>query len=312
MNQVSRPHPSQYGTTVKRPADFDEFWEGVLAQAAQIPLAATMELVPLRCTPEIEVYDVHYDSLDGVRIAGWYCLPRERSGQLPAIAYMPGYVSEPAIPLDIARKGYAAFSVSPRGKLRSNQQFNPGYPGLLTQNIVDRNTYSYRGFYIDAVRVIDFLLWRDEVDSERIGVTGGSQGGGLTISTAALRPEVRAAAAVAPFLCGFMDSIELLHTYPYHEIRDYLRMHPERTERVRETLAYFDGINFAPRVTCPTTVFVGLQDNVCPPETGYATFEALAAKDKQLYPYDGHGHDAGRAHHGAIVDEFFKTHLGQA
>ena len=206
---------------------------------------------------------------------------------------------------------YAAFAVAPRGKLRSNQQFNPGYPGLLAHNIVDRNTYSYRGFYIDAMRVIDFLLERDEVDGQRIGVTGGSQGGGLTISTAALRPEVRAAAAVAPYLCGFMDAIELLHTYPYQEIRDYLRLHPERTERVRETLAYFDGINFAPRVVCPATVFIGLQDNVCPPETGYALFNAIGATDKKIYPYDGHGHDAGRFYHSAIVDEFFETHLQQ-
>ena len=86
--------------------------------------------------------------------------------------------------------------------------------GLLTHNIVDRNTYSYRGFYMDAIRVIDFLLSRDEVDGERIGVTGGSQGGGLAIATAALRPEIRAAVVAAPFLCGFMDSIKLLHTYP--------------------------------------------------------------------------------------------------
>ena len=311
MDSVNRPDPAQYQSTVKRPADFDEFWEGLLSEAAAIPLAATVELDPLRSTSDVEVYDVRYDSLDGVRIAGWYCLPRERSGRVPAIAEMPGYVSEPAIPLARARQGYAAFAVAPRGKLRSNQQFNPGYPGLLAHNIVDRNTYSYRGFYIDAMRVIDFLLERDEVDGQRIGVTGGSQGGGLTISTAALRPEVRAAAAVAPYLCGFMDAIELLHTYPYQEIRDYLRLHPERTERVRETLAYFDGINFAPRVVCPATVFIGLQDNVCPPETGYALFNAIGATDKKIYPYDGHGHDAGRFYHSAIVDEFFETHLQQ-
>ena len=101
---------------------------------------------------------------------------------------------------------------------------------------------TYRGFYIDAARTIDFLLSRDEVDGERIGVTGSSQGGGLAISTAALRPEVRAAAAGCPYLCGYMDSIELTHTYPYQEISDYLRLYPERREAVCDTLAYFDGI----------------------------------------------------------------------
>ena len=105
--------------------------------------------------------------------------------------------------------------------------------------MVDRNTYTYRGFYIDAARTIDFLLSRDEVDGERIGVSGSSQGGGLAISTAGLRPEIRAAAAGCPYLCGYMDSIELTHTYPYQEISDYLRLYPERREAVRDTLAYF-------------------------------------------------------------------------
>ena len=301
--------PEEYRTMVRRPADFDAFWEKVLEEAAGIPLNATMEPLPLRSSPEVDVCLVHYDSLDGVRIAGWYCLPCQRSGKLAAIALMPGYISDPGIPRAAARLGYAAFGVITRGKLRSHQQFNPGFPGLLTHNIHDRDTYSYRGLYIDASRVIDFLLSRDEIDPERIGVAGGSQGGGLSITTAALRPEVRVAAAGAPFLCGFMDSIALTSTYPYQEISDYLRLYPERRAAVEQTLAYFDGINFAPKVKCPIMVHFGLQDNVCPAETAYAVFEALGSEDKHIYPYDGHGHDAGGIYHRPILDDFLKQHL---
>lgn len=307
---MSRRPPEEYGTSMARPEDFDAFWDDVLERASRIPLNATAERVPMRSTPEVDVYDVRYDSLDGVRIAGWYCAPTGRRGRLPAILQVPGYNSDPAIPKPAARAGYAAFSAAPRGKVRSNAQYNPGYPGLLTHNIVDRNTYAYRGFYIDAVRAFDFLLGREEVDPERIGVTGSSQGGGLTLAVSALRPSrVRAAAAGAPYLVGFMDAIELTHTYPYQEIRDYLRLHPEREAAVRQTLSYFDGIHFGPRITCPILVNIGLQDNVCPPETGYAAFKAIASKDKRLYPYDGHGHDAGRVVHGAIIDAFFRKHL---
>ena len=309
MTSSPQQMAEQYRSVVKRPDDFDEFWDALLAQVAQIPLHATQQIVPIRCTSEVEVFLVHYNSLDDVRIAGWYCLPRPRSGPLPAIVHLPGYISEPAIPRHSARMGYASFGVITRGKLRSNDQFNPGFPGLLTHNIVDRNTYSYRGLYIDAVRAIDFLLSREEIDGSRIGVTGGSQGGGLTVTTAALRPEVRAAAASAPFLCGFMDSIDLTHTYPYQEIRDYLRIHPEKRAVVENVLAYFDVINFATRVTCPIIVNIGLQDNVCPAETGFALFHSLASEQKRMFPYDGHGHEAGRSHHSVIVDDFFKTHL---
>ena len=78
---------------------------------------------------------------------------------------------------------------------------------------------------------------------------------------------------------------------------------------MEETVAYFDGINFADRIACPIIVNIGLQDNVCPPETGYALFNRIGAGDKHLYPYDGHGHDAGRFRHSAIVDRFFAHHL---
>ena len=304
-----RTAPEQFVSQVAAPPDLDDFWENVLSETAAIPLDAEVLRDPLRSTEDIEVYEVFFTSLDRVRIAGWYAVPRGRTG-LPGLLQVPGYQMEPPVPKNWARKGYAAFSVAPRGKLRSNRQFNPGYPGLLTYGIVDRNTYSYRGFYMDACRGLDFLLSRGEVDGGRIGVTGHSQGGGLTVTTAALRPEVvKAAAAGAPYLCGFIDAIGLTDSYPYQEIADYLRMNPGSRPQVEETLAYFDGISLAPRIRCPIVVSVGMQDSTCPPETGYAMFNAIGSASKRLYAYDGHGHDANQHEHDAIVDAFLAEHL---
>jgi len=97
--------------------------------------------------------------------------------------------------------------------------------------------------------------------------------------------------------------------YPYEEINDYLRLYPERRQVVEQTVAYFDGINFAPRISCPVIVNIGLQDNVCPPETGYAVFDAIGSKDKKLYEYDQCGHDAGAREHDAVIEAFFQKHL---
>ena len=299
----------QYVSKVRKPDDVDQFWDEVLAETAKIPLDPEVVFDPLRSSEEIDVYEVFYTSLDNVRIAGWYAVPKQRDGLLPGLLQVPGYNMEPPVPKVWARKGYAAFSAAPRGKLRSNRQFNPGYPGLLTYGMVDRNVYSYRGFYMDACRAVEFLLARDEVDGNRIGVTGHSQGGGLTVSTAALRPEIKAAAAGAPYLCGYMDAIELTDAYPYQEIADYLRMNPDSRQQVEDTLAYFDGINLAHRITCPIIVSVGLQDSTCPPETGYAMFNAIASEDKKMYAYDGHGHDANNHQHTAVIDAFLAKHL---
>lgn len=306
---MPRAGAGDHRSTVRKPDDFDSFWDDVLRQASAIPLEAEVIPDPLRTSEDVEVFQVFYRSIDDVRVAAWYCRPARRAERTPAVMFLPGYQMDPPIPKEWARKGYIALSVAPRGKLRSTRQFNPGYPNLLTYNIVDRHTYAYRGFYVDTWRGIDFLLSRPEVEPTRLGVTGNSQGGGLAITTAAMRSEVRAAAAGAPYLCGFMDAIELTHTYPYEEINDYLRLHPDRRAEVEATVAYFDGTNFADRISCPTIVNIGLQDNVCPPETGHALFDRIGARDKRLYPYDGHGHDAGRARHSAIVDRFFAHHL---
>jgi cephalosporin-C deacetylase len=300
----STRNPAVYGTSVVKPSDFDLFWGEVLAQAAQISLNATVALVPLRSTPEVELFEVHYDSLDHVRVAGWYCLPRNRPKPLPALVFFPGYISEPSLAKAHAVRGYATFGAAPRGKLRSNTQFNPGYPGLLTHNIIDRNTYSYKGFYVDAWRAIDFLLERPEIDPTRIGVRGSSQGGALTLLAAAMKP-VAAAAAGAPYLAGVVDAIQLTNSQPYQEINDYLRFYPDSRAAIAETWSYYDCINFADKITCPILVNIGLNDDVCPPETGYAVFNAISSTEKKLYAYPDHGHDANGYEHEAIVDEFF-------
>jgi len=295
--------------TLPRPADFDEFWEDVLRQTAAIPLAPEVVADPMRSTAEVSVFQIFFTSLDHIRIAGWYSLPAKFAGTLPALLTLPGYQSDPGIPSEWARRGCAVLNVAARGKLRSNRQFDPGIPNLLTHNIVDRHTYAYRGLYADACRGVDFLLSRPEVDPARIGMYGSSQSGGPTVVTSALRPEIRAASAGAPFLCGVDEAIRLTDAYPYQEINDYIAAYPGSRDAVMETLAYFDGMNFAGRVACPLIMNVGLRDNICPPDTGRAVFEAIGTSDKVFYPYPDQGHDAGAHLHGRIVAEFFACRL---
>jgi cephalosporin-C deacetylase len=298
-------------TSVKRPADFDAFWEGILADLAEIPLDPSMEYLPYRSTDEVEVFEIGYTSLEGVRIAGWYCRPREgwATAPFPGLSIVPGYVSEPTLPKSWAKLGYATIGVAPRGKLRSNAQFNPGYPGLLIHNIVDRNTFSYKAFYIDAVRAVEFLQARPEVDSSRIGVHGGSQGGALTLTTAALMPDaITCGAAGAPYLAGYMDCAALTHSYPYEEMNEYLRLYPEREESMRSTLEYFDCINFASRIKASMLMYVGLADDVVPPETAY-DLEKVMTCPVDVHAYDRCGHEAGIYWEMPVIEAFLAKHL---
>lgn len=303
--------PERYQVTVPRPPDFERYWEDVLAEAGRIPLDPALEYDPLRSTADVEVYDIHYTSLDGVRISGWYARPRESAvaPPYPALLLVPGYISDPVIPKSWARQGYAALAVAPRGKVRSRSQVDARYPGLLVEGSVDRNTYGYRAFFVDACRAVDFVTSRPEVDRARVGVHGSSQGGALTLVLAALRRDVVACgAAGAPYLCGYLDSARLTNSYPYQEITEHLRRHPEQAAAIEETLPYFDGINFAPLIQAPMLVYIGLQDDVCPPETGFAVHAAIPG-EKRLIATPRCAHDAGAHWVGAQVETFLADHL---
>ena len=279
-----------FETSVTCPDDFDEFWNGILTHLAGEPLNASATPDPLRSNDDVKVYQASYSSLDGLDIFGWYSVPAVGQGPFPAILVLPGYKSEPALRRDWGSKGVAVLSVAVRGKLPSSAQFNPGYPGLLSHGVESRDTYGYRGVISDCSRGVDFLLSRPEVDSERIFCCGSSQGGGLTLATAGLRPEIVAGVSGYPFLCCYPESMRMLRSYPYDELSCYVRAHPEREAQMLETLRYFDGVNFATRIKCPMVVGIALEDEVCPPETSYAAYDRLAGeKELWLFPESGHG-----------------------
>jgi cephalosporin-C deacetylase len=287
---ATRTDLESFVTSVTCPDDFDEFWAGVLAELANEPLEATVSHDPLRSNEEVNVYHATYRSLGGVQIFGWYSLPAVGGGPFPAVLVLPGYKSEPAVRRDWGRKGVATLAVAVRGKLPSSAEFNPGYPGLLTYGIEDRETYSYRGLISDCSRGVDFLLSRPEIDPERIFACGISQGGGLTLATAGLRPEIKAGVSGYPFLCCYPESRQMLRSYPYDELSCYLRAHPDREATMLETLRYFDGVNFASRIKCPMVVGIALEDEVCPPETSYAAYDRLGGeRELWLFPDSGHG-----------------------
>ena len=280
----------KFETQVARPADFEEFWQDVLAQVAKIPLEPKISPDSFRSNEDALVSLATFQSLDGLEVATWYCVPAKGEGPFPAIIHLPGYQGEPSIRRDWGAKGVVHLMVSVRGKLRSNSQFNPGYPGLLTHGIESRDTYGYRGVIADCVRGGDFLLSRPEVDSQRIYACGSSQGGGLTLITSALRSEIKGGVSGYPFLCCFPESMKMLRSYPYDELSCYARAYPERVPQMMETLSYYDAVNFVGLIKCPMVVGIAMDDEVCPPETSYAAYKGLGGpKELWLFPNSGHG-----------------------
>ena len=119
---------TDYQSRVRKPDDFDAFWEDVLRQAAVIPLEAEVVPDPLRTSNDVEVFEVFYTSLDHVRIASWYCRPARRAERSPAIMFLPGYQMDPPIPKEWARKGYNRSLRRAAGQASEQSSVQPRVP----------------------------------------------------------------------------------------------------------------------------------------------------------------------------------------
>jgi cephalosporin-C deacetylase len=159
----------------------------------------------------------------------------------------------------------------------------------MTRGIRSPHTYYYRRVFTDAVRAVEAAQSHEAVDAERIAVTGGSQGGGISIAAAGLSSAVKVAMPDVPFLCHYRRATEIIDTDPYAEISRYLLVHREKVEAVFDTLAYFDGVNFATRAQAQSFFSVGLMDEICPPSTVFAAYNHYAGvKDIRIWHYNHH------------------------
>lgn len=289
-----------YRPDVKEPGDFDAFWAATLAEARQFALDAQFTPVDFGLKT-VDTFDVTFSGYGGQPIKGWLILPAGTRQPLPGVIEYIGYGGGRGLPyywLPWPSAGYAYMVMDTRGQgstwMRGDTPdlpdgANPSIPGFMTQGILDPQHYYYRRLFTDAVRAVEAFCQHPLVDSERVAVTGASQGGGMALAISGLVPSVKLSMPDVPFLCHFRRAVEIAFEPPYTEIVGYLRVHRHQVERVFETLNYFDGIHFARRTRARVLCSTALMDMVCPPSTVYAAFNALPGeKEMKVYPFNDH------------------------
>lgn len=293
-----------YRPDVAEPDDFDAFWRRTLDEARA---AATDPVIAPVDTPitELIVEDLTFSGFAGEPIRGWITRPKT-DRPLPAVVEYIGYNGGRGVAgerLQWAAAGYVHILMDTRGQgsgwgtggdTPDPHGSDGAVPGFMTRGIRHPDTYFYRRVFTDAVRLIDTAADLPFVDASRIAVTGGSQGGGITIATAALHPGVYAAMPDVPFLCHFRRSVDLTPDHPFGEIERYLAVHRTEVAQVFETLSYFDGVNFARRLTAPALFSVGLMDGIVLPSSVFAAFNHCGAADKAIEVYEFNGHEGGQ------------------
>jgi cephalosporin-C deacetylase len=288
------------------PNDLTVFWQTTLAEAGSIPIGA--KFTPVETGLQlIETFDVSFAGFDGDVIRGWLHLPVHRSGRLPVVVQYIGYGGGRGLPHENvlwAMAGHAHFVMDTRGQgsgssvgaTEDNAGSGPASPGCMTRGIANPAEYYYRRLFTDAVRAVDAAQSHEDVDPSRIFVEGGSQGGGLALAVAGLRPDLAGVMADVPFLSDFRRAIDITERDPYAEIARYLKIHRDQIDTVFHTLSYFDVSILVRTATAPALISVALMDQICPPSTVFAAYNAYAG-ERELRTYHYNDHEGGGALH---------------
>jgi len=278
-----------------READFDAFWSARLSESAAQPLDP--ESTPVSYgVPDLKVDKVSYSAFDGGRIVGWSITPAAIKPR-PTLIFFNGYGGNKvkvANYLMWALQGFTCLTFDVRGQSGESSDFAQ-YPGghtagWVTWGLLDPKRYYFTRAYVDMVRAIDFAVTRPEVDADRIGTTGCSQGGGLSLAAAALDDRSKLCMAEVPGFGHFHRTLDVTKAPPWTDLTGYFQMRPQDIEQGMRTLSYVELNNMADRIQCPTLISVGMQDDICLPSTIFTVYNRIPAQEKliEVFPYNGH------------------------
>lgn len=273
----------------KEPADFDTFWANAIEEARKTPLQPELRLLPDKCTPTLNVYEASFQNdRANSRIYGLLYIPK-KEGKYPAVLQVPGAGFRPRDGVNFGDE-VIAFEIDIHGvpatypkEFYTRLGAGP-LKGYASVNKNDRDNHYYKRVYVGCVRAVDFIFSLPEFNGKTVGVTGGSQGGALSIVTAALDPRIKFVSALYPALCDFSG---YLHNraggWPHY----YRNAKPLPGEV--EALSYYDVVNFARRIRVPGWYSWGFNDATCPPTSTFAAYNVITApKELHLFPKTGH------------------------
>lgn len=277
------------------PSDFDEFWQTALKEDAKYPLEYTIEPVEKYTTDKMKCFLVKL-SLDasGRHMWGYLFIPRG-AGRYPAVLCPPG-AGVKTIKEPLYHRYYGE-----GGMIRAEIEIHGCHPELseeefaalrkekgdyLNFGLESPDTYYMKDVYLGCRRFLDLLTSLPEWDGRNLFTQGGSQGGALAITTAALDPRVTACVANHPALSDMTGYLgDKTGGHPHH----FRKNRNDATPAKIRTLEMFDVINFAKRLKCPVRMTWGFNDNTCPPTTSYEVYNVITApKHALITPVNEH------------------------
>ena len=289
--------PEQIKTFTPMPQDFEKFWQKVVKEARKVPFDAEYFDVPEATTDKLVTKLVRLHVGKDKWMQGYLTCPRDSLKKYPVVLCPPGAGSQRIYPSEyFPNEGciYLKIEIHDNDQRLPDDEYNAARrrsDGYTLRGMASRDTYYYKDVYAGCVRALDFLCSLPGWDGKNAIVTGGSQGGALTIVTAALNEKATLCAPFYPALCNLTG---FLHHraggWPKFFTSSYKDGRVEMPqEQAVETLQYFDVVNFARLLKVPTFMSWGYSDDTCSPTSVWAAWnEITAPKQNAITPTSGH------------------------
>lgn len=287
--------PEQLKPTTVNPADFDQFWQNAISEAHHTDLNPTKRLLPERCTKDVNVYEVSFQNVRwGSRTYGILCEP-VKPGKYPALLRVPGAGVRPyGGDIYTASKGAVTLEIGIHGIPVTMQQSvyddlgQGALNGYWEFGMDNRDKSYYRHVVLGCIRALDYIEQYTPWNGKELGVTGSSQGGFLSLATAGLDRRITFYAPVHAALCDHTASLKgVACGWPHY----FYWNKGKGMEKQIETSRYYDGVNFARRITNAQAGWFsfGYNDDVVPPTTAWATYNIVKGP-KSITPYQQTAH----------------------
>jgi cephalosporin-C deacetylase len=284
-----------------RPEDFDNYWAGALAELDEIDPRVELRPAPFQ-TPFAECFDLFFTGVGGSRVHAKYLRPIRTVEPRPAVLQFHGYSGDSGDwteKLGYIGLGFCVAAMDCRGQGGISEDLGAVRGNTLKGHIIrglddDPAKFLFRQIFLDTVQLGKIVGSFEEVDPDRMGAMGASQGGALTLACAALLPSLKRAAPVYPFLCDYQRVWEMdLCEGPYEELKIYFRRYAPTHARERDVftkLGYIDIQNLAPRIKATVMMGCGLMDEICPPSTQFAAYNKITS-EKEVVIYPDYAHE---------------------
>ncbi len=265
-------------------SDFDSFWNSTIEELESFPL--TYEEISSKEFGSKKISLIKINSYNNIHFYVWLAEPiaeGKYKAQIKYWGFSRGNTDWNLFPNTtfMMQENTLCVRVNIRGQGLSTEQI--GFEDFLSNGNTSKESYIYRGAFMDAKRTVDFIVEHPKSNAKVLTI-GNSQGGLLAIVASALSSDVDVCVADYPFFSDL--SCYNKDKWPMCDIKKGITY-----QQALELLDYFDAKNFAISIEIPYFSHCAEYDNITPLEGIEIVYDNINTPEKELYvvPCAGHG-----------------------